>query len=101
MSKPRHTPGPWIVQESFNEDRKMHVLGIGPEGYSWIAKIQTVPEHGSLENMANARLIAAAPELLQAADYLLSLNREAGQTEWKTAMQSLARAVAKAEGREE
>ena len=86
MSK--HTPGPWVVR---------HV----PERYNastycidWSAHQEEVAEivHGE----ANARLIAAAPDLLAAAKGLLGLAERHG---WlHVAVDAARAAIAKAEG---
>lgn len=72
MSK--HTPGPWIVPEDQWDDDSPEILknyirvGYGDSGLSDIAY---VPATHAREG-ANARLIAAAPDLLEA---LQSSNR--------------------------
>ncbi len=56
MSKPKHTPGPW---EYYGQDGVFYIEENGiPENTLTIATV----EYG---NEANARLIAAAPELLE------------------------------------
>jgi hypothetical protein len=86
MSEAKHTPGPWHSQECYiptptdlgyeNGDRYMMALvysgdddderGI-MEG-SVICRMSDMPGE---EQNANAHLIAAAPDLLEAADYLI------------------------------
>jgi hypothetical protein len=56
----KHTPGPWAVIES-------------PRGYIVAARdgvydIAVIRDIGSEDNHANARLIACAPEMLEALD---------------------------------
>lgn len=58
--KTKHTPGPWVTTPEPN--RKEWGVDAGPWG---IATCADAPGEGSAE--ANARLIAAAPELLEAA----------------------------------
>ena len=62
MSK--HTPGPWVIQETnFAQQKNVYAQADKPP-------IATV--YGSTgENEANARLIAAAPEMLEALRNLL------------------------------
>ena len=62
MSK--HTPGRWMI--SAERYRYIHVYAHG----GGIAHLDTVDGEG----MANANLIAAAPELLEALEALLALN---------------------------
>ena len=56
----KHTPGPWIVNES-QEDCLYGKVSIETEGEYFIAQVDE-----SINQAANARLIAAAPELLEA-----------------------------------
>ena len=83
-----HTPGPWVVN-GFGGD--FEVLCRTREGVAVSAR--EIPKDG----IANARLIAAAPELLEAAKGLLSYNGLDWQitTGWK----ALRSAIDKAEGR--
>lgn len=66
----QHTPGPWDVFDGPNVNGTSHVL-IGTDDV-WIARMQFGPGESDLsdgELYADARLIAAAPDLLAAADY--------------------------------
>ncbi len=90
MTESSHTPGPWNVLE-FKES--LHITG-GPRkrGLS-LARIVLDDD----EDKANARLIAAAPELLEASkNFLLDNERESGHFE---SAELLRKAIAKAEGR--
>ena len=55
MTDTQHTPGPWVTKGP-------HIMEAGPS-FNWVASVQVsnMPEWE-----ANARLIAAAPELLEA-----------------------------------
>ncbi len=57
----KHTPGPWYYQEE--SDAYTHIVR-GPGGYF----IHQGPQFTSGESKANARLIAAAPDLLEAVE---------------------------------
>jgi len=97
-----HTPGPWTVEEG----------GDGPGGY-WIEAVneaKTICGRGDwpnrpAESLANASLIAAAPDLLEAARGALSLVEELARGRmpdlhrygWGETLRS---AIAKAEGRQ-
>ena len=62
-NKVSHTPGPWNIEEYNNQ-----TLEIWPQqqnGYGCIAKIDKLFGQFT-DSQANARLIAAAPELLEA-----------------------------------
>ena len=95
MSK--HTPGPWEIEEHYHF------------GYRWISG----PEHSQLAQVvwcmededrspeceANAHLIAAAPELLDALCYLLEASSGQGPHEqWLAAMDQARAAIEKATG---
>ena len=95
--KAEHTPGPWRVAY-LDCNRQSVVMGEHIE-------IATCWHHsvGSIEKEmhANARLIAAAPDLLEALRVLLSLHevRAAVTTDaWNAAMEDARAAVTKAVG---
>ena len=58
----QHTPGPWENLEHFSESKHDGHLIVGPSGWG-IAKIWHDDRLPAGEIDANARLIAAAPEL--------------------------------------
>ena len=76
-----HTQGPWELEHCSNEDGSKFIAinGQGPHG-AWLADIQAgningKPADVTERHLANARLIAAAPDLLAAlqdAEFLLS-----------------------------
>ena len=77
MSNTKHTPGPWSIssacKNAINAERNNKLIGIGttyhdPDSVYFI---------GQDEAIANARLIAAAPELLELARYILDHPRAA------------------------
>lgn len=86
-----HTPGPWIYEDG-------DVLG-GPGGIACVVPLYTA--NGLGEGKANARLIAAAPDLLAALRtiqaFSWSLPRSLREDDrWKI----VDTAIAKAEGKE-
>lgn len=91
----KHTQGIWKGRETI-KDALGRVIAV--VHYSAFDSKNGIP---LAEGYANSQLIRTAPELLQAADELISLNNDAGPTEWKQALQALAHAVAKADGRDE
>ena len=92
MSK--HTPGPWIFEE--------RVAGfdiLAPESVYYVAEYLGV-DCGVIDNIADAYLIAAAPELLEALELVVSFV-DAGEGTWTVEEQQKARAaIAKAKGEE-
>jgi hypothetical protein len=91
MSETQHTPGPWRMHMSY--DRRQYVV-TGPEGEPFrghvIAGPTTCPNW-----QGNARLIAAAPDLLAALEALVSFQR--GIEDWPEVRQAEA-AIRKAKG---
>ena len=77
----QHTPGPWAVQEPM--DHELWIVEDGKEAYEWrvIAGLPWPSEKGDIARKqveANARLIAASPDMLEA---LEQIDGEAPATE--------------------
>lgn len=110
MSK--HTPGPWIAKEIKGGPPQSKFIietpnsVVGPEAIPrWIADVHGTDmkyqERG--QTAANAHLIAAAPELLDAAKWAVSLLREYmthQEGKLSTGLRDAERIIAKAEGGE-
>ena len=95
----KHTPGPWVVGPV--DDTVVTHLGADGVRYE-VAQIDgDYNEPGLWPVMeANARLIAAAPDLLDAAiKALAALRSRCGPEERVVAERTLVAAIAKAEGR--
>lgn len=69
-SKQTHTPGPWEVRQGFRDDtfEVFPTRGGPPELGAWAELATVVGDYSDdeAEGRANARLIAAAPDLLDA-----------------------------------
>lgn len=97
MSHTKHTPGPWFADNGYVQD----------DGHLEVA---TCPDNRNIfETNANARLIAAAPELLsllkQLHDFVAHVPGETdvttmcSQTHYRNLVFDITQAIAKAEGK--
>lgn len=97
----KHTPGPWFVGEQMPAPSKsIHAfIGIG-NGACHVGLASITPLTGFCEAEANARLIAAAPELLEACkEVVFLIEGIAGLDDQQIQAINQARAaIAKAEG---
>lgn len=95
MSNTRHTPGPWRVEDSDPPQITTNPALAG--GARTIAEMRIVAYSDLRERAANARLIAAAPDLLAACKsaerHFVGMDIDTG-----TVMDLLHAAIAKAEG---
>lgn len=96
MTTTKHTPGPWVVDHSFD----ILAEGTYEQGGWRVAEVRKFDERE--ESHANARLIAAAPELLAALRELVQFVNCASAVELEqpnkcAAYQSARAAIAKAE----
>ena len=103
----KHTPGPWIIDKEWMKECKYKAgqeIPIFPEkGGVSVCEVTTRTGTGQLnqkEGNANARLIAAAPELLNELKDIscaLKYGNLKKPKQWKA---SIDRIIAKAEGRQ-
>ncbi len=94
----KHTPGPWNLGNSDIPVSAVSVNG-GNRKHTTLARIAS-PEFVGMslqEGLANARLIASAPELLVALEQMLNLN-SLGAYEQSAAISAARAAIAKARG---
>lgn len=117
----KHTPGPWVTDEfSDTSDIARHIMNGNGNGPTYIARLPLVNNYGVVSDAykcqeANARLIAASPDLLaalhNAAEFLhfyfacdcaesnrLAEGRKSIDHEAKVALSTAISAIAKAEG---
>ena len=99
-----HTPEPWVVMEHFSGGNLTQYWIISPNQHGMICRINVTDACGDVINeptKANARLIAAAPELLAAlkalADYVF--REESKQNICSSTWMDARAAIAKAEGK--
>lgn len=110
MQKPKHTPGPWtftdsaiyqpggVVPEIFDTNQKVVARAYGWCDHGPGSNRVGGPRHQ--ERIANARLIAAAPEMLEALEALKGQfeTEEADGHNRSTVLIVIDRALAKAKG---
>jgi len=88
----QHTPGPWEIVEREQDTPRI----VGPDGQADVAILGT-GAHTTEEEEANARLIAAAPDMLEALKYIVAWKPKDWNPE--TARDMATAAISKAEGR--
>lgn len=86
----KSTPGPWTVHQ--NGDLSYSILGekISDINYKWIIGFVQNGEIWNEQQLANARLIAAAPELLEVLKEIISLS-DRNQVFWNKAKEIIKR----------
>lgn len=90
MSK--HTPGPWTVDDNY-------LCAKVKDETIYLAKIHSWSKDAPEEGKANARLIAAAPELLESLEWWQKLGNEgASSDEWDSCQRMMDAVIAKARG---
>ena len=92
-SELRHTPGPWKAEQAdihSEDDNRWSVLASRTVGDFFVATIENgAPGDIMATEGANARLIAAAPELLEACQELLNTVTVSGELNHRTVDLSL------------
>ena len=74
MSNTKHTPGPWKIGMSLSGKPTIYTE-VDFKSVAWV-------DHDRSESDANAKLIAAAPELLEALDELRTAIIDCVDSEW-------------------
>lgn len=92
MSKTKHTPGPWKYES------ETKTIRAAVPNY-WLASMNSFD--GAVDNEANARLIAAAPELLvlmhEVEEYLAATSANVNDPLWERVKEAIAKATGGAE----
>ena len=84
MTHSKHTPGPW-----YNSDLRKGRMVFAKTDTRLVADCSDISVRTEGEEQANARLIAAAPELLEALEYLMKHDNSEG---WSNARAAIAKA---------
>ncbi|MGU1528618.1 hypothetical protein ACSEOK_26890 [Pseudomonas aeruginosa] len=104
MSKQSHTPGPWKWSESYKTEDGRETFTLVCENYEYgilsCDGLGNSPQSLGPQGMADAKLIAAAPELLEALQDLDALrgpfppSDDAVEAAWRKASAAIAKATA-------
>lgn len=97
-----HTPGPWVVGGASGNDGEAREIAAASRTIAWSASTRDEDEGDVVteEDDANANLIAASPDLLDAARLANQELLDLGQgSSASPALRALWAAIAKAEGR--
>ena len=106
---PKHTPGPWKVEESQTSVQTLDIVKIGEHGREQVDPIAVVAfaDLASI-TLSNARLIAAAPDLLSALRQIRSIvesrppyENSSAEGDLESIHQLADTAIAGAEGKED
>lgn len=95
-----HTPGPWVLHKRDDEDEATMVKHVGENNDMFVC-VTNVNWRYPKENAANARLIAATPDLLEALKDMIaefSADEFGGEAQINTCWKAK-QVVAKAEGK--
>ena len=90
----KHTPGPWVIRTAATY--RSQVEAIDHKGRADVVARITTPRNGAGASDANARLIAAAPDLLAALDAALAYLVMAGTDHAEPTRDAIRAAIAKA-----
>lgn len=101
MSKPKHTPGPWRLKRATYFPERNQINEYCWVGYGPIGDETPVWGRSILENEANCRLIAAAPEMLDWIKAIVMEQEAMGGYGDASTISSGRKLIAKAEGNEE
>ncbi|HCE6244632.1 hypothetical protein [Pseudomonas aeruginosa] len=104
MSKQSHTPGPWKWSESYKTEDGRETFTLVCENYEYgilsCDGLGNSPQSLGPQGLADAKLIVAAPELLEALQDLDALrgpfppSDEAVEAAWRKASAAIAKATA-------
>ena len=98
----KHTPGPWYVGSGTYEGRNIYSVAsvTDDEGFTYQPVVASAEDDGIKCWDASARLIAAAPALLEALKWMVLRTEEGGYPDGKCLEEARA-AIARATGESE
>lgn len=75
-----HTPGPWAISKRNDAERPYSIISGAETGRAYA--VAMCPRYRGEDWEEDARLIAAAPELLEALTWLVRCNDEVRHPQW-------------------
>lgn len=67
-----HTPGPWKVFDSYDQDHRIILWDGDEQSHKPICNMGEIGDMNYAQDLANAKLIAAAPDMLAAITYAIA-----------------------------
>jgi|SRR5690606_19984562 len=102
MSKFKGTPGPWKVRKWSGDEWPDRRISVGPESDGIATAVCISPRYCSeTQAEVNARLIAAAPELLEALRYAVDVLEDLDMNLLHNVVENGKAAIAKALGEDQ
>lgn len=98
LNKTKHTPGPWKIEgpNLNHKDQFRYAVYTNTEVKpKWICELEFYSDQGTETDKANAKLIAAAPDLLEACQWAVAFGKN-GQSHDKMILSKLKEAIKKA-----
>ena len=97
----KHTPGPWLLEPRDDGAKGFRLYGADGDLIDCLSASRWIDEQDDPEQVANARLIAAAPDLLASVRHLRAFWRPGSNHDTQEVQYALAAAdaaIAKAQG---
>jgi hypothetical protein len=95
----KHTPGPWVIRTAATY--RSQIEAINGKGRADVVARITTPKGGAEASDANARLIAAAPDMLEALEAIAPMLPHGAvdnDPQWAGAINAVRNAIKKARG---
>ena len=89
----KHTPGPWVADDNEGFSQWSIWGRMAPSGHGTPGRKVAVVDDCSGHSDADAQLIAAAPELLEALQFLITASGEQLSTAFEQAQAAIAKAT--------
>ena len=99
MKKDTHTPDPWRIETwVYQNGREVVTIQTDKDAIATVCNLWRDGDNSTFEVMANARLMVAAPDLLEALEKLCDMADEGDVAFWVAEWDKARAAIAKAKG---